>query len=115
MCGLMLESILESASEFVSVAEEARFLQRCRLFACGCGLYPIPYYPAAARAMTRMRRWSSSRCKSLGGAACRAVGLGSHHARLGAALWHTLPYPTPHPCHPLFASDRISLEPITRR
>ena len=33
MCGLMLESILESASDFVSVSEEALFMQRCRLFA----------------------------------------------------------------------------------
>lgn len=63
MCGLMLESILESASEFVSVTEEARFLQRCRLFACGCGL--LPYTPAAARARTRMRCWcpAAASCK----------------------------------------------------
>lgn len=33
MCGLMLESILESASDFVSVSEEARFMQRCYVFA----------------------------------------------------------------------------------
>lgn len=36
MCGLMLESILESASDFVSVSEEALFMQRCRLFAARC-------------------------------------------------------------------------------
>lgn len=36
MCGLMLESILESASDFVSVAEEAHFIQRCREFAHRC-------------------------------------------------------------------------------
>ena len=81
MCGLMLESILESASEFVSVAEEARFLQRCRLFACGCGLYPVPPLPpgqgracAASVQPLRAVRWGRvPRCMS-GGASGTVMG-----------------------------------------
>lgn len=32
LCGIMLESVLESSSEFVSPAQEALFMSQCRLF-----------------------------------------------------------------------------------
>ena len=44
MCGIMLESILESSSEFVSPTQEAEFISQCRLFCKGSA--PLPYLPA---------------------------------------------------------------------
>ena len=40
MCGIMLESILESSSEFVSPAQEAEFFSQCRFFCKGSALLP---------------------------------------------------------------------------
>lgn len=41
MCGIMLESLLESSSEFVNHAQEAEFITRCHAF---CTRYPPPYH-----------------------------------------------------------------------